>query len=132
MKYLFGVLCCLMLCCVFVQYNDPDPFIWMLLYGFCALILGLAAFGIYTRNLLYAGYIIFGAGFIMLFPSVIEWISIEKGQNLMERMQNSKAYIEESRECLGLGLCILFISLIWIPIIKKRRSLQINSMQNTK
>jgi hypothetical protein len=123
MKYLFGTLTLVMLSFVFVQYNDPDPFKWMLIYGFCSLIMLLATFGMYTKSLLYAGYLIFGSGFILLFPSVIDWIIQEKGQNLMQRMADSKMYIEETRECLGLGICLIFISLVWIPIRRKRKEI---------
>lgn len=119
MKIVFALLSILMLSFVVVQYNDPDPWLWMGIYGFCAIILALAAFGIYNRNLIFAGYAIFGIGFIILLPSLYEWLTIEKGQNLMQRMNNSKLYIEETRECLGLLICITFISLIWIPIKKK-------------
>ena len=116
MKFLFGFLSLIMLSFVAVQYNDPDAMRWMIIYGFCAILMILATFGFYTRNLIYAGYVIFGSGFVFLFPSLIEWITKESGQNLMQRMADSKMYIEETRECLGLAICLVFTSLLWIPI----------------
>ena len=125
MKYLFAFLSLVLLSFVAVQYNDPDPHIWMPIYGFAAIILGLAAFGIQNKYLLFLGYLIFGTGFILLFPSFIDWITIEKGQNLMQRMDNSKMYIEETRECLGLLICLIFISLVWIPLSKKGKVVKV-------
>ena len=113
MKYLFAFLSLVLLSFVAVQYNDPDPHIWMPIYG------------IQNKYLLFLGYLIFGTGFILLFPSFIDWITIEKGQNLMQRMDNSKMYIEETRECLGLLICLIFISLVWIPLSKKGKVVKV-------
>ena len=106
-----------------VQYNDPDPLRWVVIYGFCATLMLLACFGFYTKSLIYAAYILFGSGFIVLFPSIIEWIKLENGNNLMARMDNSKAHIEEARECMGLAVCLIFTSLLWIPIRKRKKEL---------
>jgi hypothetical protein len=93
----------------------------MLIYGYCAIILALAAFGISNKWLLFPAYLIFGAGFIWLFPSVIEFTFKERGDNFMQQMNNDKLYIEETRECLGLLVSIIFISFIWIPIKRSKK-----------
>ncbi|MDX2190282.1 MAG: transmembrane 220 family protein [Bacteroidota bacterium] len=120
MKYVFGFLTLVMGSFVFFQYNDPDPAIWMAIYGLAMLILGLATFGKTFKYVLITGHVVFGIGIILLFPSFMDWLTIEKGQNLMQRMSNSKMYIEETREFLGLCIAFACISLVWIPILKKK------------
>jgi Transmembrane family 220, helix len=43
MRYLFGILCVLLLLFTAVQYNDPDGPLWMAIYGIPALTAGYAA-----------------------------------------------------------------------------------------
>jgi len=114
MRYVYGVLSLLFVLFAYFQFNDPDSLRWILLYGFAAIIMGLATFGIKNKFIIYLGYVVFGTGFIFLAPSFFEWLTAGQAQNLMERMDNSKMYIEESREFLGLGICLLCNSLLWI------------------
>ncbi len=114
MRYVYGFLSVLFLLFAYFQFNDPDALRWILVYGLAAIIMGLAAFGIKHKLIIYLGYVVFGSGFIFLAPGFFEWLTVGKAQNLMERMDNSKMYIEESREFLGLGICLLCNSLLWI------------------
>jgi hypothetical protein len=100
---------------VFLQLNDPDPILWMLLYGYIALLMALAFFKIFHKLLIAAGLLIYFAGTIYLFPSVIEWINKEHGKNFMQSMNNEKMYIEESRECAGLAICLACTLLLVYP-----------------
>lgn len=114
MRYVYAILSALFVLFAYFQLNDPDPLRWISVYLFAAILMGLGAFGIKNKYLIYAGYIFFGSGFIWLSPSFYDWITIEQGQNLMQRMDNSKMYIEETREFLGLGICLLCTSLLWV------------------
>jgi hypothetical protein len=95
---------------VVVQFNDPDPFIWILAYGLGLFTVLLSLTAYYNSKIslfLVAVYWLWAA---FLFPSVVEWWQKENGQNLMQRMVDDKMYIEETRECGGLliaGLLLL-------------------------
>ncbi len=112
MRYLFLLLSAVMLSFVVVQFNDPDPLLWMTIYGSVALYLALAAFKIYFSVPMYIQMALMAAGIFYLFPSVLDWINLENGQNLMQSMDNSKLYIEETRECGGLFVALLMMILV--------------------
>jgi hypothetical protein len=106
MRYLYILLFFMFSGFIWLQHNDPDPITWMALYGYIALLFALAVFNIYNKFLIAAGLLIYFAGTIYLFPSVIEWIDKEHGNNFMQSMTNEKMYIEETRECAGLAICL--------------------------
>jgi len=92
-----------------VQYNDPDPLRWILLYGFIALTSLLAGFRKYYPAILYSGIVVCILWALSLFPSVRELFMENNPSDLVESMQAKKPYIEGSRESFGLLLsaCIL-------------------------
>ena len=120
MKILYAILSIILLSFVIVQYNDPDPFLWIPIYGYGAVILALAAWGIYHKWATLTGIIGYAIGIIYLFPSVIEWMEKEHGNNLMQRMANSKMYIEETRECGGLIIAMIFLLFSFIQHRRNR------------
>ena len=50
-------------------------------------------------------------------PSMLEWIDKENGRNLMQRMDGSKKYIEETRE-FG-GLLIVFLVMVVLNFFRR-------------
>lgn len=94
------------------QFNDPDPVIWITLYGYVAAMSAMAVFKKYSLPLLAIGIVVFSVYCIYLSPSIFKWIS--SGESLMNRMSGDKSYIEESREAFGLliGLITLVFHLI--------------------
>ncbi|TAF72636.1 MAG: hypothetical protein EAZ53_15440 [Bacteroidetes bacterium] len=119
-KTLFLTFSLIMLSFVVVQYNDPDPWLWMTIYGTVAIFLALGAFRIYFPVPMYIQMGLMAAGILYLFPSVIDWITLEKGENLMQQMNNSKLYIEETRECGGLIVALSFLILLWSNFRKNK------------
>ncbi|GAB3203167.1 membrane-bound ClpP family serine protease [Pontibacter aydingkolensis] len=89
---------------VAVQYNDPDPLVWMLIYGFAAIICFLAAFNRAPHTLLWITAILFITGGIYMWPEKYEGLSVGGGD-----IRN----IEEARESLGLFL----IALVYMSFI---------------
>ena len=53
MKILNIILCIMFLLFLGVQYNDPDPYLWMPIYGFVAYVCGLAAMGKYHKIVIF-------------------------------------------------------------------------------
>lgn len=89
-----------------VQYNDPDPLLWILIYSYVALIAALYLFKVYPVRLLLVsiiGLLIFGCFYI---PGIIEWLTVGRPGELTQEMKATKPYIEESREFLGLLIAV--------------------------
>ncbi len=88
----------------FVQFNDPDPVVWVGLYGFVSLVNFMAIFRFFPKRSIILGLIIFGSGSIYLSPSLFEWIA--SGDSLITGMSPDRMYVEESREMLGLLMAL--------------------------
>lgn len=91
-----------------VQYNDPDPLIWILIYGSVAFI---AMIKIYLRQLNYSPLIITLVIIISLYslfyiPVFIDFLSNSGKFDLIGKMGKTKPWIEGTREFFGLLLSI--------------------------
>lgn len=94
----------------FVQINDPDPVIWILIYGAMAVTCVLAAFGHYYYIVLGGLLIIFVAYSFVFFPGVLEWLRSPDRSMLFDDIAKMQyPYIEESREFLGLLISIVVL-----------------------
>ncbi len=112
-KIVSGIIALLFLLFAAFQYNDPDSFSWMFLYGYVALMAGMAVFGKYNYALLVPGIAILALYFIYLLPSVFAWISSD--DSLITGMSPDRMYVERSREAFGLlmglvGLLFIFFN----------------------
>lgn len=104
----------------FVQINDPDPIIWILIYGAMAVICVLAAFQIYPIKVMVGLALIYGIYSIYYFPGVREWLHQDDKSLLFDNLAKMQfSYIEESREFLGLMICVVVLVFY---IIRGRRS----------
>jgi hypothetical protein len=89
-----------------VQYNDPDPLRWILLYGLVAVHFVLAALG--KLNLM-AVWLTLAAAAIWaatLLPDFINWIRMGE-PSIVESMKAEEPWIELTREFLGLVVAAL-------------------------
>jgi len=106
----------LMVVFAYLQLNDPDPFLWVLIYLLVALMLGFSAFG--KRNkIVFCGLI--GSMLIamaILSPGLWQWIRYEPAEDLLYGMSPDRMYIEESREFLGLLIAILFLIPVYLDL----------------
>lgn len=110
MKVFNLVLAVMFVIFAFVQINDPDPVLWILIYGLMAVACILAAFGhIYT--LVWIGLLVISATYSLVFASgVMEWLHSDDKSMLFDDIAKMQyPYIEESREFLGLFICILVL-----------------------
>ncbi|WP_245539627.1 transmembrane 220 family protein [Pontibacter roseus] len=81
-----------------LQYNDPDPALWIATYLAAAVISFLVVFARVGRVLLLIACIAYAIGAVYFWPERWEGIAIGGGD-----IRN----IEEARESLGLALCSL-------------------------
>lgn len=106
----------------FVQINDPDPALWILIYGIMAVICILGAFKTYyplVMVLLLLGFCVYA---YFLFPGVKEWFAQDDLSVLFDDIAKMEhVYIEEAREFLGLLICIavLIMQLVKARITRK-------------
>lgn len=103
-RILYGLVVLFFIYCIAVQYNDPDPFVWMAAYGVTAGITCMAFFGVYTlvTPVLAMGYLV---AFYVHIP-VIDGPWIE---------------IEEAREAGGLLICGLWLLVLGVVGLVNRR-----------
>ena len=115
-------------CLIFIlfaalQYNDPDPYLWVPIYLWVAFLCMQAARQKFFPKL-YIGTIILFAAYavykIVDQNGLLDWINEHDAENLAETMKAEKPWIEESREFFGLLILIgvLIVDLIYV----KRKS----------
>lgn len=94
----------------FVQINDPDPVLWIIIYGAMAAICIMAAFRFYLRPFIIGLLVAYVAYSLMFFNGVIEWLKQDDKSVLFDDiMKMQHPFIEESREFLGLMICIIVL-----------------------
>ncbi len=94
-----------------LQFNDPDPLIWIGFYVLCALIPSLLLFNIFNRPVFLLAIIWCGVELFISAPGAYQYYLHMTEEPLMQGMNPEKPYIEECREFLGvliaLGLVIV-------------------------
>ncbi|MEO0334089.1 MAG: transmembrane 220 family protein, partial [Bacteroidota bacterium] len=105
----------------YFQINDPDAASWAFLYGFVAIMTGMAVFDRFNLAFLIPGIAIFTLYFFYLTPSILDWV-ISDDNLIGVEMTNDKPYIERTREAFGLlmGLVSLLSVLVQQRTLKKR------------
>jgi hypothetical protein len=116
-KNIYFIISGLFLLFAIVQWNDPDPVIWMVFYGVMSLIYVLLALGkkfafylsvlMLIVSLLYMGLIL---------PEIIKWIK-DGMPSIVQSMKATIPTIEYTREFLGLLLCL--IACVWAIRVHK-------------
>lgn len=105
-----------------LQYNDPDPWLWIPIYMFAAVLCWLAARGKFYPKLYASGMLVFGIYAIYLMftdDGVLDWLNEHDAENIAQSMKATKPWIEDTREFFGL-LIIIFALLVNQLASKKR------------
>ncbi|MDX1546366.1 MAG: transmembrane 220 family protein [Rhodothermales bacterium] len=89
-----------------VQYNDPDPLLWMLFYGCVALVAGTAAFGRYSLPFTLLVTAAAAAGLLLAAPGFIDYLTTPGAGPLTQQMDAARPYVEQAREFLGLAVAL--------------------------
>jgi hypothetical protein len=87
-----------------LQINDPDPYVWIPIYGVVALICFFNAKKKYDRFahlVILACCIIFGINLLIKSDSVVSWFNDHNAESLVESMKATKPWIENTREFGG-------------------------------
>jgi hypothetical protein len=96
------------------QYNDPDPYLWIPIYLYPALLSVMYYRGRVSKTLLLVSAVVFLAGAIYMWPPQWEGVELQNGMKT--------ANIELGRESLGLGL--VFVTLVIYALTLRRPALQ--------
>jgi len=104
-------------CLVFIlfaglQYNDPDPYIWVPIYGYTAVLCALAARKQFYRGAYLVGILVYLAYATYLFfdkYGVMDWATEQQAENIAQSMAATKPWIEETREFFGLFILMIVL-----------------------
>jgi hypothetical protein len=103
-KIFFAVLFLLF---VVVQFNDPDPLLWIVVYGSMVMVSVMALYRRYPTGIM----IVMAAGFLIMtvlyFDGFKTWLDSDDRSLLFDDLAKMQfPYIEEAREFLGLLICL--------------------------
>ena len=124
MKIFNVFFCVFFIYCTALQYNDPDPYVWMPIYLYGAGLCWLAFRNKFYPTAYIIGIIVYLAYAIYLFfakDGVLEWIQIHNSENIVQTMKATKPWIEETREFLGLMILIVVLLINYIHAKRKTR-----------
>lgn len=96
-----------------LQINDPDPYLWIPIYGYAALMSFLNArlkYDAFANYALIIFCVLYGVKLLWSNDGVISWYQQHDAENLVQSMKATKPWIENTRE-FG-GLLIIMISVI--------------------
>lgn len=109
------ILAALFLIFAFVQVNDPDPILWIIIYGAMAVLAVLAMFRIYPGQVILTMIVLYVGYSLVYFRAVRQWLQSQDKFDLFDNVAKmNNLYIEESREFLGLWICIAVLIYYWI------------------
>jgi hypothetical protein len=108
---------CLLISLVFtvfaaLQYNDPDPEVWMSIYICAAAIPILYIYKVLSKTVMLTAMVFYLLGSIYMWPG--------KYEGIIMPMQH-KIEIEQARESLGLLLCAASVGWLLLLSLKKKK-----------
>jgi Transmembrane family 220, helix len=114
MKIFNLIFCVLFILFAGLQYNDPDPYIWIPIYLYAAALCWLAFRRKFYPKHYLAGIILFALYAAYLFFSkdgMLDWMQEHSGESITGEMKATKPWIEATREVLGLVIVIAVLTI---------------------
>ena len=109
-----------------LQYNDPDPYLWIPIYLYPASVCFMAARHRTISKIVYnLGFVLFGAYAVYkLFDTngVIDWIKYHNATNIASTMKAEQPWVEESREFFGLLIILGVLSINYFKAYSKKKN----------
>lgn len=128
MKVFNIIFCFIFIVFAALQYNDPDPYLWIPIYLYTAILCWLASQKKYYLKAylmgiafysLYAIYKVFDAN------GLLDWLNVHHAENIAGTMKATKPWIEESREFFGL---VILIAVLLVNYFFAAKKLKINAL----
>ena len=129
MKYLNYLFVPIFILFAAVQYNDPDPYLWIPIYLYPAALCFLATRDKFSKPAYLAGFVFFGAyACYKLFDEngVIDWLSKHQATNIAGTMKAAAPWIEETREFFGLLIILAILLINYIYYTKQKNTIPAN------
>jgi hypothetical protein len=121
MRIVNFILAIMFLVFAFLQVNDPDPVLWILIYGSMSVVCIMAIFEYYHRILILVLAVLFLIYCYILLPGVKEWLQQEDKSVLFdEGMKMQHLFVEEAREFLGLVISLLVLLFYFLQSARKK------------
>jgi hypothetical protein len=106
-----------------LQYNDPDPYVWMPIYLYGTVLCWFAFRGRYYPTAMIVGialYALYGLYLFFTNNGVMDWFSKHHAENIAHEMKAATPWIEDTREFFG--LCIVsFVFVVDILYARRRK-----------
>ena len=106
MKYIHLVIALLFFIFAIVQYNDPDFYIWMPVYGILTFVAFSQFLGRPQRKVALALTVFLGIWAVFFIPDLITWIQ-DGAPNFAGTMKAESPHIELMRELFGLLISLV-------------------------
>ncbi len=128
MKIFNLIFCILFILFAALQYNDPDPYVWIPIYLYAAVLCWLAFRKKYFPRAYLFGVVIYAGYAIYKFfdeNGVWDWLTKHHAANIADTMKAEHPWIEETREFFGLVILIvvLLIDYFYAKRIKKQAAI---------
>lgn len=105
MKILNALFALMMAVFAILQYNDPDAWLWIFIYGYVTLMAGLSFTKLNLKWFIMMGIVGLLAGIGMDAPAFIDWV--RSGMpSITGQMKAESPFIEVVREFLGLVIAL--------------------------
>ena len=124
MKIFNLIFCILFILFGALQYNDPDPWLWIPFYLYAAILCWLAFKGKFFPKAYLVGIIGYLGYAVFLFfeeDGVLDWITKYNAANIAGSMKADKHWIEDTREFLGLFILIIVLTIDYFYSKRKKR-----------
>ena len=106
-----------------LQYNDPDPYLWIPIYLYGAFLCFKAYQGFYYPKAYLAGsivYLIYGTYLFFDTNGVLSWLNKHNAENIAQSMKATAPWIEETREFFGLFILSVVLFINYTSLRRKR------------
>jgi len=97
-----------------VQWNDPDPWIWILMYLCVAAIPIMKITGRRNKYYEYGLFVLLTIGLVTYIPSIYQWLQ-DGMPSITTEMKADTPYVEWVREALGLLISVIAVVLYARP-----------------
>lgn len=97
-----------------LQYNDPDPYIWIPIYMYAAVLCWLAYKNKFHPKAYLAGilvYLLYAIYLVFTKNGVLDWANEHHAESLVQTMKAEKPWIEDTREFGGLVILITVLAI---------------------
>ena len=115
-RLLAALMCALFVLSLAVQYNDPDPWLWMPVYGLAAVLAGFGAAGRLPAGPNAAALALFVGLFALWAPSLAG-----ARHEAFESWHMQSREDEQAREAGGLALCAFWSAVQTLRALARRR-----------